>query len=123
MRYMPNVLIRLCLVLAISVGLIGVGFGHPAAAPSDPDLIAFLQAGGTPDDLCATGTPAQHWGQTECEACRLSDTTYAPTASNAALTVGEICAATLNATTYAAPCATPRGGAHPARAPPVLVMI
>ena len=77
-RILPLLLIRLSLILAIGAGLVGAGFAHRSAAPVDADLLAFIEVGGTLDDLCDDGGPITHWGDTGCEACRLSDTAHVP---------------------------------------------
>ncbi len=54
------------------------GFAHKSAsAPMNADLQAYLEMGGTLDDICgAFGQPGM--ATPKCEACRLADTVMAP---------------------------------------------
>lgn len=74
LRPLTHMLIRLSLLLGITLGLVGAGFAHQTTAPIDPELAAFVEAGGALSDLCGDGGPVSHWGVTGCEACRLTDT-------------------------------------------------
>lgn len=68
---------RWCVVVALTIALIAVGFAHrrgPGVMP--PDLAAFLAAGGQLTDLCGP-VPVDADGKSvpaKCDACRLSDT-------------------------------------------------
>ncbi|WP_245875088.1 hypothetical protein [Roseovarius mucosus] len=74
---------KLIVVLALSLALAAIGFGHRDlnARAFDPTYLAFVAAGGTAQDLCedhaahdAAPGPSDHQGNGSCEACRLVDT-------------------------------------------------
>ena len=66
-------MIRLTLLLAIVLGLVGVGFAHRTAVEADPELLAFFEAGGTLADICDESGSQSHSGDRGCDACRLTD--------------------------------------------------
>ncbi|MEP2641798.1 hypothetical protein [Roseobacter sp.] len=56
-----------------------IGFAHRTSAPSmNPDLLAYLDAGGTLDDLCGLAGDTQNGAGQNCDACRLGDTLMCP---------------------------------------------
>lgn len=78
---------RLFAIIAISVAMASSGFAHRIAPQDvDPDLIAFVQAGGSLQDLCAERDDAGFGGAQSCEACRLYATALVPPAASVCLT-------------------------------------
>lgn len=61
-------LLRLLIAIVLFFAMVASGFAHRGAA-TDPDLVAYLQAGGSPGELCDAGL--QPLGP-DCEACSLA---------------------------------------------------
>ena len=118
--------LRLLLVAALLMGLSALGAAHdlrPAAssgidAQSDVALAAFLDAGGSLDDLCADG-PGHSADHGPCEACIVTATALSPRGEpSAAKPMVEIAASVLPTVARTGPAAMLGGPAGP-RAPPV----
>lgn len=73
-----RVFAKLCVTATLLVAMMAVGFAHRSSQPPlDPDLRAFLEAGGTLEELCGLAGDAPGASQ-NCEACRLVDTVACP---------------------------------------------
>ncbi|WP_299954012.1 hypothetical protein [uncultured Roseobacter sp.] len=69
---------KLCVTATLLLAMTAVGFAHRSSQPPmDPDLLAFLDAGGTLEELCGLTGDAPGPSQ-NCEACRLVDTVVCP---------------------------------------------
>lgn len=65
-------LMRYLTVLALLVAFATAGLSHRAASQlPDPDLVAYVQAGGALSDICGDADGGAHLGASTCEACRL----------------------------------------------------
>src|SRR6056297_2860840 len=65
-------LMRYLTVLALLVAFATAGLSHRAASQlPDPDLVAYVQAGGVLSDICGDADGGAHPGASTCEACRL----------------------------------------------------
>ncbi len=65
-------LMRYLTVLALLVAFATAGLSHRAASQlPDPDLVAYVQAGGALSDICGGADGGAHPGASTCEACRL----------------------------------------------------
>ncbi|KMK68686.1 hypothetical protein [Puniceibacterium sp. IMCC21224] len=70
-RHIPGVLSRLFVLIAF-VAMASSGFAHRLSAPNlDPSLLAYVQVGGSLDDLCGESGDTSHSGSQNCDACRL----------------------------------------------------
>lgn len=59
-------------LLALALAVLGFGHQHGPAAPTDPTLAAYLQMGGSLDDLCIEGGDAPHGMAQDCPVCTLA---------------------------------------------------
>ena len=104
-------------LLALALVVLGFGHQHAPAAPADPMLAAYLQSGGTLDELCLPDGQAPHGMAQDCPVCTLAKAmalTPQPEQPATALAVSRahpVCAGPLLALGH-----SPR--APPARAPP-----
>lgn len=69
-RILANRLIVACLALALMV--VGLGHQHATATPSDPMLAAYLEMGGSLDELCIESTDAGRGMAQDCPVCTLA---------------------------------------------------
>ena len=109
---------HLLVLMLVALGSIGVAHSEEHKT-IDPGMLAFLQMGGTLDDICAEGHDRQAGMQESCEFCRLSDVDtpqrvaevpWAPVASATTYAGAQTAAAQLRNAQYGA-----------ARAPPFVV--
>jgi hypothetical protein len=106
-------------LLALAVVVLGFGHQHAPAVPADPMLAAYLQTGGTLEDLCLDDDPS-HAAAQDCPVCTLAK------AMGLSPDIGAIAVTTLGTK-----MAQPRAGdlfahlhaprAPPARAPPAVL--
>lgn len=59
-------------LLALALALLGFGHQHAPAAPADPMLAAYLQMGGSLDDLCIEGGDVPQAMTQDCPICTLA---------------------------------------------------
>ena len=70
---------RSLVTATLFVAMTAVGMAHRTSSPpTDPDLIAFLDAGGTLDALCGLTGGTPHGLNQNCEACRLINAIACP---------------------------------------------
>ncbi|QYK40334.1 MAG: hypothetical protein KF887_12985 [Paracoccaceae bacterium] len=118
-QFLSRLLAVICTVAVVAVSMAHRPLSATAVAP-DPQLLAFLAAGGSVDDLCHadhSGTPGHATG--DCPACTLSKSFAAPPAAPG------LPALIRSARTVQAPVASLCAagaiiGLPPARGPPVL---
>lgn len=69
----PTFLTRLtAALLALALAVLGFGHQHAPAMPSDPMLAAYLQMGGSLDDLCMDLEDAPQGMAQDCPVCTLA---------------------------------------------------
>lgn len=85
MRHFIHQFTKLFLTIAVLVAMTGIGFAHRIAPAADVDesLLAYVQAGGSLEDLCGDADFGAGHSET-CEACRLVDGAVVPQAGTAA---------------------------------------
>lgn len=113
-RVFSAILLRGVLIFVIGAALASVSYAHRITLP-DTDMAAFLELGGTLDDLCGTA------GETavdpaSCEACRITDAMSAGPGAQIAQFAGPSAAWSLILASQRYDRA--RDPAHPGRAPP-----
>lgn len=121
MRKTASYLSRLFAVIAVTLAMATSGFAHRVAAHEmDPALIAFVQAGGSLNELCGDLTDTQHNDGQLCEACRLYASISVPPVafSVAAILNGRMIA--LTAAAVDIPITAVIDQSRPVRAPPVV---
>lgn len=66
---------RITATLFLTLAVVMLGFGHASSAQSslDPDLSAFIAAGGDLSDICGLPGSGDADGRAECQACRIAD--------------------------------------------------
>ena len=111
---------RLLVVFALFCALANSGFAHRfVSQPFNPALAAFVNAGGSLDDICGDTEGSSHGNAQTCEACRLV---------NAAVLLDYASLCTIRFYSSAAILAfagtenfqtTRRNLSHPVRGPPV----
>ncbi len=63
-----------CVVIALAIALISIGFAHRAAPTGiTPELVAYVAAGGELSDICGIADGENLPVGLDCEACRLAD--------------------------------------------------
>lgn len=68
-------MLRQLIVIALALALTSIGFAHRVGPSAmTPELAAYLAAGGQLSDLCGTADGEGQPAQSNCEACRISDT-------------------------------------------------
>ena len=108
------------LVALMLVALGTIGLAHSDDHTSiDPSMLAFLQMGGTMDDICAEGHEKRALAQEGCEFCRLSDVDTPQRAIEMPWAPVAISALYAGAQTATARLRNSQHG--PARAPPFVV--
>ncbi len=84
-------------LFALAIALLGFGHHHHEAPERDPDLVAYLELGGSLDDLCLTEMTAQADGEApdgtggrvlDCPACMLAGAFALPDGAATALIIG-----------------------------------
>jgi len=120
MRHSIDQFTKLCLTIAVLVAMTSVGFAHRVASPDvDEGLLAYVQAGGSLDDLCGGADFGAGHGET-CDACRLVDGAVVPLAGiDAVAQISPSQQQTQNNTPFAA-FAQALNPSCPVRAPPVV---
>lgn len=72
--------LNLLIVAIFLAAMTTVGFAHRMSVQeTDPDLLAYLAAGGALEDICGVLEDNPHGLSQSCEACRLVDTAEYPT--------------------------------------------
>lgn len=110
-------------LLALAIALLGFGHHHHEAPERDPDLVAYLELGGSLDDLCLTemaenGEAPTGWPAHDCPACMLAGAITIPGVGTTALVVSyDVIAAHRPAVPARVAQFDPR--APPARGPPL----
>lgn len=70
---------KLLVVFALICAMASSGFAHRGVtAPFDPELAAYVAAGGALDDLCGHPAGSSDQGTQSCEACRLLNAIILP---------------------------------------------
>lgn len=99
--------------IALALAVLGLGHNHAPVHPSDPVLAAYLQAGGSLEDLCLSEAGGKADASYEhCPVCAIAKATTLP--SSQALVVQIAVADAL----FFAPAARHLAKAHVPRAPP-----
>ena len=71
--------LKLLLVAALLVAMGSVGFAHRPSVPEmNPELLAYLEAGGSLSDICGDLGEDERGGAEHCEACRLLSSFHLP---------------------------------------------
>ena len=108
-------------LLALALVFLGFGHQHAPSAPSDPMLAAYLQAGGSLDDLCLDLKDAPGDRVQDCPVCTLAQAmALLPAAGQSGLSLRIARIEPPRAGHLLAGHHTPR--APPARGPPVALV-
>lgn len=67
------------MVIALTVALVGVGFGHRMVAPDRLDLTAYAMPDGTLPQLCLDGSGHDQTAEAPCPACTIVAAFLLPT--------------------------------------------
>lgn len=79
MLFCLRTLFRLMIVVSLFAAITTVGFAHKTSVSDiDPDLLAYVAAGGALEDICGASDDAPHGMTRSCDACRLVDTADCP---------------------------------------------
>lgn len=122
MRVRPSIQTRLtAALLALALAVLGFGHQHAPAAPADPMLVAYLQMGGSLDDLCIEGGDVPQAMAQDCPVCTLAQAmALSPEAGQSGLSLRIARIEPPRAGHLLASHHTPR--APPARGPPVALV-
>lgn len=115
------ILSRLMVVAALLVALTGSAVAHRTQGPpATADLLAYVAAGGSLDDLCGGDDGSSGVGMAGCDACRLVDTAALPTATGTGVSVASFSATSAVPAPHVVSPACAPDPSHPVRAPPVV---
>lgn len=82
MPFVLRLALKLFVTAMLVAALLTLGFAHRISLPeTDPDLLAYLQAGGSLADICDASDDVPHGLNQNCEACRLVDAAACPAPS------------------------------------------
>ncbi|WP_339636245.1 hypothetical protein [uncultured Sulfitobacter sp.] len=112
--------LRVGLTLLLVLALASLPFAHRATAQvqQDPAFIAFIQAGGTLNDLCDGPLESHYHAALDCEACRIANAVILPTPADVLLPGGRLRFATPRAVRALGAPRSPAGAPPPVRGPP-----
>ena len=108
-------------LLALALAVLGFGHQHAPATPADPMLVAYVQMGGSLDDLCIEGSEVPQGMAQDCPVCTLAQgMALSPEAVQSGLSLRIARIEPPRAGHLLADHHTPR--APPARGPPVTLV-
>ena len=119
--WLPFPLIRVAVLLALTVALVSAAWAHrgPAIDITD-DVLAYVAAGGSLDDLCGPEGPIGHAADA-CDACRLVDNVSLAGADGTEVQVGHTVRATGFGATVGSFVPSSQDPVRQTRAPPRLI--